>query len=225
MDRPDSPSLLELLAAIEDPRDPRGRFHPLAAILGLVAVALMAGCRGLEAIAQFGRDHGPGLARRLGFRRGKTPAKSTLCEVLRAVDADAVEAALRAWAAGRAGTADALALDGKALRGTAGTDRAGMHLLTLFAPGPAVALGQLPVPATSNEYKVALELLGVLPIAGKVVTADAMFCQEAVCSAIVGRGGDYLLTVKDNQPELKAAIAAAFEGAAAFSPLAASRLG
>jgi hypothetical protein len=220
-----TPSLLELLGTIPDPRDPRGRFHPLPAVLGLVAVALLAGCRGLEAIAQFGRDHGEPLAWRLGFRRGKTPAKSTLCEVLRAVDPRAVEAVVRRWARSRAEAAEALALDGKVLRGSAATDQAGLHLLTLFAPGPAAVLGQQPVPATTNEYAVALELLGVLPLAGRVVTADAMFCQPEVCRVIREGGGDYLLTVKDNQPELRATIAAAFDGAAAFSPLAASRLG
>lgn len=225
MDCNTTPSLLDLLGTIEDPRDPRGRIHPLSAILGLVAVALLAGCRGLESIAQFGRDHGPKLAWQLGFRRGKTPAKSTFSEVLRVVDACTVEAVIRQWAAGRAEAAEALALDGKVLRGSAATDQAGLHMLTLFAPEPAVALGQMPVPPTTNEYKVALELLGVLPINGKVITGDAMFCQPEVCTAIRGGGGDYILTVKDNQPTLKATIASAFAEAEAFSPLATSCLG
>lgn len=225
MDGNSSYSLLELFATLEDPRDSRGRFHPLPAILGLVAVALMAGCRGLEAIAQFGRDHGPRLAWALGFRRGKTPAKSTLSEVLRAVDPKAVEAILRQWAAQRVEATEALALDGKVLRGSAATDQAGLHLLTLFAPRSALTLGQTPVPTTTNEYKVALELLGVLPISGKVVTADAMFCQPEVCQAILQGEGDYILTVKENQPTLRATIASAFTEAEGFSPLATPRLG
>jgi DDE_Tnp_1-associated len=93
-------SLLELLATSPDPRSAQGKVHPLSAILGLVAVAILAGCQGLEAIAQFGRDHGPPLAWALGFRRGKTPAKSTFSEVLRIVNPQAVEAAVRAWATG-----------------------------------------------------------------------------------------------------------------------------
>ena len=220
-----SPSLLELFESIPDPRDPRGRYHPLPAILGLVAVALMAGCRGLEAIAQFGRDHGPPLAHRLGFRRGKTPAKSTLSEVLRAVDAEALERVVCLWAAARAPAPGALALDGKVVRGSGSTDQAALHLLALYAPATAAVLAQRPVPATTNEYKAALELLGVLPLAGAVVTGDAMFCQPEVCQAIRERGGHYLLTVKDNQPELKATIASAFAEAEGFSPLATAGLG
>jgi hypothetical protein len=218
-------SLLELLATVPDPRGTQGKVHPLAAILGLVAVAVLAGCQGLEAIAQFGRDHGPALAWALGFRRGKTPAKSTFSEVLRLVDPQAVEAAVRAWAAGRTQAADAVALDGKVLRGSAATDRAGLHLLTAFAPATAAVLGQQPVPATTTEYKVALELLGVLPLAGKVVTADAMFCQTKVCQTIRKQGGDYLLIVKDNQAELHTTIAATFAGSEGLSPLATAGLG
>jgi hypothetical protein len=224
MSRP-AVSLLELFESIPDPRDPRGRYHPLSAILGLVAVALLAGCRGLDAIVQFGRDHGTPLAHRLGFRRGKTPAKSTLSEVLRAVDAEAVERVVRVWIAGRTPPQAALAVDGKVLRGSASTGRAGLHLLALYAPEAAAVLAQRPVPATTNESKAALQLLGVLPLDGAVVTGDAMFCQPEVCRVIRERGGDYLLTVKDNQPELRATIASAFTEAEGFSPLATARLG
>ena len=68
------PTLVELLATIPDPRKPRGRIHPLPAVLSLAVVAILAGHKSLEAIAQFGRDHGAGLSHALGFRRKKTPA-------------------------------------------------------------------------------------------------------------------------------------------------------
>ena len=43
-----------------------------------------------------------------------------------------------------------------------------------------------------------------------------MFCQRELCGEIVDSGGDYLFVVKDNQPDLKAAVAADFQ--AGFSP-------
>src|SRR5947209_17592930 len=94
-------SLVECLATVPDPRKPRGLIHPLTAVLSLTVVALLAGQKSLEAIAQFGRDHGKALAFALGFRRGKTPAKSTLSKIFRALDIDAFEAALGAWARAR----------------------------------------------------------------------------------------------------------------------------
>ena len=70
------PSLVELLATIPDPRKPRGRIHPLTAVLSLAVVAMLAGMKSLEAIAQFGRDHGEALAFALGFTRGLTPPRA-----------------------------------------------------------------------------------------------------------------------------------------------------
>ena len=70
-------SLVEALASVPDPRDPRGRVHPLTAVLSLTVVAVLAGCKSLTAIAQFGRDHGKALAHALGFTKAKTPAKDS----------------------------------------------------------------------------------------------------------------------------------------------------
>lgn len=217
-------SLAEAFALIPDPRDRRGRQHPLVAMLSLSAVAILAGCRSLQAITQFGRDHGLGLAHALGFRKAKTPAASTFSELFRVLDAGAVEDALRVWLGARgAGTGDHLALDGKTARGSADGEVPGVHLLAAFATADAAVLGQLEVARTTNEHKAALRLLGVLPLAGKVVTADAMFTHTDVCDTITDAGGDYLLAVKDNQETLLADSVATFEGdGTAFSPLPAA---
>ena len=96
-----SVALLDVLAQIPDPRGRRGRRHPLSAILGLTVLAMLTGAKSLTAIAQFGRDKGFSLAHALGFRRGKTPTKSTLSEIFRVLDIDAFEASLSAWVASR----------------------------------------------------------------------------------------------------------------------------
>ena len=213
-------SLMEALASVPDPRKRRGVRHPLTAILGLTAVAVLAGMKSLEAIAQFGRDRGPALAHALGFRRGKTPAKSTLSEIFRLLDVDAFEGAIRRWLQARAEDAgDELAVDGKTLRGSADGEVPGVHLLAAYAPGADAVLAQLRVDAKTNEHKAALQLLGVLPLAGKVLTGDAMFTHRDVAQEVRQRDGDYILIVKDNQPELKAQIQAALHDDAAFSPL------
>lgn len=99
----------------------------------------------------------------------------------------------------------------------------GVHLLAAFATADAAVLGQLEVAKTTNEHKAALRLLGILPLAGKVITADAMFTQADVCDTITDAGGDYILAVKDNQEQLHQDIQALFEGdGTSFSPLPAS---
>jgi len=214
------PSLVELLATLPDPRKPRGRVHPLPAVLSLAVLAVLAGARSLEAIAQFGRDHGVGLAHALGFRRKKTPVKSTLSEIFRAIDREAFEATLSAWVRGRlADTGEAIAIDGKTLKGSAHGEVPGIHLLAAYAPTAKAVLAQVRVDAKTNEHKAALRLLNVLPLAGKVVSGDAMFTHRDFAQRVLDGGGDYLLFVKDNQADLRTAIESALHGDADFSPL------
>jgi Transposase DDE domain len=118
------------------------------------------------------------------------------------------------WIGGQLGPGDAphLAIDGKTARGSRDGDTPGVHLVSAYAPDVKAVLAQLRVDAKTNEHKAALELLGVLPIWGKVVTGDAMFTHRDVCAAVTEGGGDYVLPVKGNQPRLLADIAAAFAG-------------
>jgi hypothetical protein len=213
-------SLVQALADVPDPRKRRGRRHPLVAVLSLTTVALLAGCKSLEAIAQFGRDHGKALAFALGFTRGRTPTKSALSKIFRRLDVAAFEAALARWILSRQGDGwAAIAVDGKTLRGSRDGDAPGVHLLAAYAPAAAATLAQMRVDAKTNEHKAALQLLGVLPLEGKVLTGDAMFTHRDVAQGVLDSGGDYLLVVKDNQPELKAQIFSALHSDADFSPL------
>lgn len=216
-------SLLECFASLPDPRSPLGRRHPLPAVLALITVAILGGARSLEAIAQFARDRGPGFNAALGFRHRRAPCKATLSNLLRRLDIDAFEAALAGWVAGRLAPGDAreIALDGKTLRGSAGATLPGVHLLAAYAPDVGAVLAQVRVDRKTNEHKAALELLGVLPLTGAVVTADAMFTHADFAAGVLRRGGDYVLPVKENQPRLRADIALAFETPEGLSPPAA----
>jgi DDE_Tnp_1-associated/Transposase DDE domain len=219
-------SLQEVFAALPDPRDRRGLRHPLGALLCLTAVATLAGMRGLEAIAQFARDHGLAFRLALGFTRLDSPCKGALSVLFRKLDINAYEQALARWVLARCPELGAaIALDGKTLRGSARHGAPGVHLLAAYAPKVAAVLGQLRVEGKTNEHNAALQLLGILPLEGKVVTGDALFCQKDVCEQVLERGGDYVFTVKDNQPQLHFDIACMFAEAANFSPLPAAALG
>lgn len=219
-------SLLEELARIPDPRSRHGLYHPLPAILGLAVVAMLAGARSYEAIAQFGRDKGAPLAFALGFRRSKTPVKSRFSTLFRLLDITAFEAALSRWIASRLGQPleQHVCLDGKTARGSKDGEVPGQHLVAAYVPAARAVLAQLRVDAKTNEHKAALELLGILPLQGRIFTGDAMFCQRDLCRKIVDGGGDYVFIVKDNQPGLAAdidaglAYDAAAQSGAAFSP-------
>jgi DDE_Tnp_1-associated/Transposase DDE domain len=220
-------SLLEVLAQVPDPRSRKGRRHPLSAILSLAVLAMLTGAKSYEAITQFGREKGSALAHALGFLRGKTPCKSTFSVLFRALDVGAFEAALSRWVASRLPQGEPLhvCIDGKTARGSKDGDVPGVHLVAAYCPAAQAVLAQVRVDAKTNEHKAALELLGVLPVAGRVFTGDAIFCQRDICARIIEGGGDYVFAVKDNQPSLAIDIAAGLAHeeqarrlAAAFSP-------
>jgi hypothetical protein len=205
-------SLYEELATVPDPRGAQGLVHPLPAILGLVVLALLMGRKSLKGVARLGRQYGTPLAQALGFRRGKTPSVSPLSRTLRRLGAEQVEATLSRWVYARNNDADIphISLDGKTLRGSRDGDVPGQHLVAAYAPCVEAVLAQVRVDAKTNEHKAALELLGILPVAGKVVVGDAMFCQRDLAAKVVEGGGDYLLVVKDNQPGVAIDIEAGF---------------
>jgi len=215
-------SLLERLADLTDPRDPKGRVYPFVPLLTLCLVGILSGNTSVAAIAQFGRLRGKRLGHALGFPHGKMPCANTLTNLLAALDPDALDRVLGEWLQGRhAAGWEHVALDGKVLKGSRDGEVPGAHLLAAYAPQASAVIAQMRVEATTNEHKAALRLLGVLPpLAGAVVTADAMFTHADVCDAVLARGGDYVLYAKDNQAGLKADLEAVFAAAASggFSP-------
>ncbi|MFO0952300.1 MAG: ISAs1 family transposase [Isosphaeraceae bacterium] len=216
-----SSSLMELLAGIPDPRSARGRRHPLPALLALAVVAMLAGVKSYEGFVQFGKERGWAFLGPLGFTTRWGLCKATYSRVFRRIDVAAFEAAVAGWVAARVGPEASrhLALDGKAARGSRDAAAPAAHLVAAYAVEAGAVLAQLRVDAKTNEHKAALELLGVLPLGGRVVTGDAMFTHRDVCAAVAEGGGDYLLTVKENQPTLLADIKAAFaEPPAGLSP-------
>jgi hypothetical protein len=215
-------SLMELLGKIQDPRGARGKRHPLVALLALAVVSMLAGQTTYEAIVQYGKERGWPFLQQLGFTRRRGLCKATYSRIFRGIDIVAFEAAVAAWIKGRLGPDDFrhLAIDGKTLRGTRDAGIPAVHLVSAYAQGVAAVVAQVRVDAKTNEHKAALELLGVLPLDGCVVTLDAMFTHRDVCEEVIAAGGDYVLPVKENQPTLLADIEAVFAGPpAGLSPL------
>jgi hypothetical protein len=223
-------SLLEAFRSsrLVDRRRAQGLRHPLPAILALTTVAVLTGIRSRAGVVQFGNAYGRPLLRLLGSDRRRAPSEATLCRVFGGIDAAAFEALIRDWIAARLGTRrfEHIALDGKTLRGSHDGALPAVHLLAAYAVEVQATLAQWRVDAKTNEHKAALELLGVLPVRGKVVTADAMFTHRDVCAVIGQRGGNYVLPVKENQPTLLHDIRAAFDAPpAGLSPPTAASAG
>lgn len=212
-------SLAAALATVPDPRQPYGWRPecpplPLVTLLQLAVAATLCGMRSLYAIAQWVRERSqddPALLAALGLPAGRSPSVATLHRVFKALDVAAFEAALSHWLAttGVAAT-DAVAVDGKTLRGIHGEDVPGVHLVGVYAHRAGAILAQLRTAGKGQELAAAKAVLAQVPLAGRLVTTDALLTQREIAEQIVDRGGTYLLPVKENQPSLYADLGAAF---------------
>jgi predicted transposase YbfD/YdcC len=208
--------LIEVLAEMPDLRSRRGKRHPLSATLAMACCAMLCGYRSYSALAEWGRNYGTGIAQALGFTHN-TPCAATLHTIFRQVDRDDLEARLGTWAesvvvstpAASAGEV-AVALDGKTLRGSQKQGAPGVHLLSALSHHVGLTLTQQAVDAKTNEITQVETVLRQLVLKDRVVTMDALLTQRHVAQAIVDEGGDYVMIVKENQPQLRADIELVF---------------
>jgi hypothetical protein len=200
-------SLLDVFRQAPDPRDNNARYR-IGPVLTLIALALLAGRREIAEIARFATTLTQPQRRRLGLplKKGtrafhEVPGYGVFYQVLTRMDPEAFAAGLNQWLLGRAGTLpQALALDGKMIR-----DHIGLLTLAQHEDGApqAVAVYDQKEGTTRCEQTAAAALLEKLPsLDGKIITADPLHCQRSHARTIVEKGGDYLLQVKGNQPNL-----------------------
>lgn len=212
--------LFAALEQVSDPRGAQGRRFSLVAMLATTVCAILCGARGCSAISQWIRAQPKEVWWMLGFYR-RPPSTNAFRNLLLILEPEVLERVLRDWImpilADEDDQLEAVAIDGKTLCSTLGPHGRSIQLLALLDQRTGCVLSQMQVPTTTNEHKASLKLLRELVLEGRVITADAAYCQRDVCRQIVDSGGHYLIVVKDNQPELKEQIAAEFH--AAFSPL------
>jgi DDE_Tnp_1-associated/Transposase DDE domain len=209
--------LIEVFSDIADFRQARGKRHPLSALLALACCAMLCGYRSYSAIAEWGRNYGTDIAQALGFTHN-TPCAATLHTIFRCIDREAFEAKVGAWAERVVATAPAapeapeiaIAVDGKTLRGSKKQGAPETHLVSVLAHRAGLTLTQQAVAAKTNEIKEVETVFGQLVLTGRIVTMDALLTQRQVAQTIVEAGGDYVMIVKGNQPQLKADIALVF---------------
>ena len=209
-------SILEYFASVADPRIERSRLHPLTSVLVLSLCAVVCGADSFVAIEHFGRAREAWLKTVLHLPNG-IPSHDTIGRIFALLDPKALEEAFRRWTAAIATLTkgEVVAIDGKTLRRSFQTaDRtAFVHMVSAWAAGNRMVLGQIKTDDKSNEITAIPRLLELLRIEGCLVTIDAMGCQKEIASKIVDRGADYMLGVKDNQPTLSATISGIFEEA------------
>jgi|SRR5664279_464492 len=199
-------------ACFVDLPDPRAdnALHDLRELLFIALLSTLCGATSCSDMALFARTKAYLLEPILGLKHG-FPSHDTFSRVFRMLDPQAFERSFQKFMKAFAKAAKikrprgVVALDGKALR--RGYERGKSHMppimVTAWAAQTRMALANLLAPG-NNEAAAALQLVELIQLKGCVVTADALHCHRAMAKAIVGRGGDYVLAVKHNQPALLA---------------------
>lgn len=209
--RPADLSIPKYFRNLQDPRRAHRRLHLLHDILVIALCAVIAGAQDWQEIETFGRKRRDWLKRFLKLPHG-IPSHDTFERVFDRLHPRAFQACFRAWvqAVQAALAIPHVAIDGKTLRGSGSVELGPLHLVSAWATAQRLSLGQVAVDAKSNEITAIPALLDLLDLHGALVTIDAMGCQKVIAEKVIDRGGDYILTVKDNQEHLLADIQQSF---------------
>jgi hypothetical protein len=212
----ESASLWTCFRTVEDPRA-KNKVYKIGTLLGIAAAALMAGVSTLEGLERFSRRLTKAQRNRFRCpkdRAGKyrTPCANTFTYLFNRLDLEDFDRLLGHWIGGLAPErARELAVDGKVLRGSRGEDGKHIALLAVYAHRDGGVVGQVRIEG-HDEIKAARQALQKQSLDGVLVSADALHTQTETARQIVTeKGGDYLFTVKINQPSLRERIEQSFK--------------
>lgn len=213
--------LAKVLNEVPDPRS-KSRLHRIGPLLCLIALGILCGGTNLNAILRHARRLTQAQLRALGVLGRRHSAQSkiwiyrvpdyeTFRKLLRDLDLDAFGRILTAWlGAHRGALPAALALDGKTVRKKLGT------IVTLCDVDEKVPVAVAATTAPGGEQACARALLRSpeVSLLNATVSLDALYTNNENAGIIVQeKGGDYLISLKDNQPTLLTQVGKQLVGA------------
>src|SRR3954454_13392780 len=214
-----SPGVLSIghhFAELRDPRRQHGQRHRLLDIIVIALCAVIAGSDTWQEVETFTRRRRDWLARFLDLDNG-VPCHDTFERVFDRLDPLALQRCLLSWLTAACGglRVGHVAIDGKTARRSGSQARGikALHLVSAWATEHSLTLGQIATEEKSNEITAIPQLLELLDLNGALVSIDAMGCQKEIAADIIGRGGQYVLAAKENQPHLYEDIERAFDEA------------
>jgi predicted transposase YbfD/YdcC len=213
------PPGMEAFQTLTDPRNGKAKRHYFGEVLFIALAAMVCGMEGFEDFERFAKLKETWLRRVLKLPHGP-PSDDTFRRIFTALDpkafAECFIAHVRAIRPDLAG--GLVAIDGKTLRHSFdhGDPESSVHLISAWADGCGLTLGQLLVDGKTNEITAVPKLLRQLDVRGATVSLDAMGCQKKIAQEIHFAGAHYLLALKANHETLHGEVAALFADAQAL---------
>ena len=194
----------QLFEGVRDPRRSNATRHDLHEMLMIALLCVLCGGEGCHDMSLFGRSKERFLRRFMRLAYG-IPSHDAFSDLFNALDPKGFQPVmLRLLGDFARNLEGVIAIDGKALRRSLdkASGKSPLHLVQAFAAEARLVLGQVAVDQKSNEITAIPELLALLDVKGRIITADAMHTQRATAEAVCARGGDYVLALKGNQGSL-----------------------
>jgi len=191
------------LCQLTDLRGVNGRRYRLETVLMIVIIAKLCGEDTSFGIAEWATHRQAAWVKLLHLSRPNLPSHHTYRRILAyKVYAEAVERLVGTYnQQGLHG--EVYALDGKAVRGMRKKGEEGHeYLLSVYAVEHAKVMSQVAVGRKENEITKAPQALKLVEISQKVVTGDVLHTQRGLAAQILEAQGEYVLPVKENQPQL-----------------------
>jgi hypothetical protein len=200
-------SLLEAFKTLGDSRRGHGLHHRQPFVLACAAMAMLMGAGSYQAFEDVCSKFTQRQLKALGCRYDekerayRPPSDTTFFRVLNRLDAAAFDLVVGQWMMQQdLSVLQALAVDGKVLRGSGRGDGKALQLLSAVSHRLRLTVAQEPIQEKSNEIPAIQPLLGKVPCQGSLITADAMHCQQETARFITQElGGNYLIGLKGNQ--------------------------
>ncbi len=203
-------SLYAYFQQVSDTRKAKGKRYPLAMLLLLMMLAKLGGEDNASGIADWVANRVEVLHELKVIQQEKVPCHMTYRRILQdTIEPDEFEKVAQDFHKGRLeeSTEIVFTIDGKALKGTipAGEVR-GLHLLSIYVPDQGLVLAEVEVDRKENEIVAAPKILRQVNLSGTIVIGDAMHAQQEASTQIADAGGDFIWTIKGNQPRTHWAI-------------------
>lgn len=209
-----APVIFTTFENLPDPRaDGGNKQHSLYEMVVITLCATICGAESWTDVERFGWEKYDWLKTFLELEND-IPSHDTIGRVFAALDTAAFNVCLQDWIEHLQLElrGQGIHIDGKTARHSfdAATNRKALHLVSAWADGLSICLGQVATDEKSNEITAVPMLLDLIEIRGGVVTLDAMNCQRKTVAKIRDKQADYLITVKKNQEGLHQEIEKAF---------------
>lgn len=207
-------TFINYFSILPDPRvDNDNKLHLLIDIITISICGIICKCESWEEIADFGEARESFFKTFLKLPHG-IPSHDTFRRVFMLIDPKKFNECFLEWtkSIGEKVSKEVIAIDGKTVCGSAfpSHGQRAIHIVSAWATGRGIVLGQLKVDDKSNEITAIPELLNSIDMEDTIITIDAMGTQTEIAKTIIQNKGDYVLCLKKNQVSFHERVEEAF---------------